>query len=419
VTSQFDTWCAEHAPSTPSEHALLRQEALGVLVASIAAGEITYLDGFESPLSRRIRAFHGSDVMELNSNWIGTPQGWHCPCCGRDKFRLSRLGRQGQVLAKLVIHHDHMGEVLKTAFRTALETFGTQTPQESGFALAERIGKAFAAFEEVLVCEDCNNADTAAKKRVGAPLSFSFTPGQIRGFARARDHAPHDIDATAAARIWQAAKPTYDLRIRLIQEVARAAATDAHWYEPHAADVDPVPVFHWRMLPAIVRDLFGNEALVKALGPPPLKISANLSRWRLAQTPPSRPLPSNFLAMLVSEPNNAKQWNALGDHWQCPVCRRSKVDTVHIKDNRVKFGSHYLRAWGSAATVCTHCKHVVFAIKREVVDAVGGRAGDLDTGAVVTAQEVSSIITPRPHSAHLIDAARAAALVQAVIRRLT
>lgn len=417
--SRFDAWCAEHARFTHEERALLRREALEVLVASVAAGEITYLDGFDSPLSKRIRSFHGSDALELNSNWIGTPQAWLCPCCGRDKFRLSRRGQKRQVLAKLVIHHDHMGEVLKASFRTALETFGTQAPQESGFGLAARIGKAFAAFEEILVCEDCNNADTAAKKLVEAPRSFSFTPGQIRDFVRVRDHAPHEIDGEAVVRIWHAAKPTYEFRIRLIHEVAHAAATNAHWYEPHAADLDPVPVLNWRTLPATVREWISAEGLVKALGPVRAKASANLSRWRLERAARGRSLPSNFLAILFSEPYNAERWNAVDDQWHCPVCRRSKTETVYMKDNRVKFGTHDIRAWGSSPTICLHCSHVVFAIKREVVAAVGCKADYLDTGAVVSANEISSIITPRPNSAHLIDAPRAANLVEAAIRRHT
>ena len=100
-------WCLEHpGPYTLNEEIELRKEAMAALVESVKTGDITSLDGVESPLSERIRARHGVTDFEMNSNWVGSSQDWICPCCGRSKFQVSRVGKKGQILAKLVVHHD-------------------------------------------------------------------------------------------------------------------------------------------------------------------------------------------------------------------------------------------------------------------------------------------------------------------------
>jgi hypothetical protein len=87
---------------------------------------------------------------------------------------------------------------LKAEFHEAFERAGTDVEQIDGQRLVERTGSAFAAYEEVLVCEDCNNADTEAKKQITAPRFFSFSIGQILSFIRSGDHQPHQVDASRA-----------------------------------------------------------------------------------------------------------------------------------------------------------------------------------------------------------------------------
>ncbi|WP_143080834.1 hypothetical protein [Variovorax sp. YR750] len=331
--SRFMKWCIEHpGPYTPSEEIELRKEAMAVLVESVKAGDITSLDGAESPLSERIRAQHGVTDFEMNSNWVGSSQDWICPCCGRSKFQVSRVGKKGQILAKLVIHHDHMGEAMKAAFHSAFEAAGTRVEQIDGGRLVERMGDAFAAYAEVLVCEDCNNADSEAKKLARSPSYFSFSIGQIRRLIRSADHRPHLVEPARAEKVWAEAEPAYKLRMKLISAVARAAATDAHWYEPHARAADPIPVF------GLTRRSFESEIARWAYADPLLrtlgvitKVSApNLSRWRQVAQKPGKQLPANYLAMLRTEESHGRSWEALPEGWCCPVCRRSKNELVYV-----------------------------------------------------------------------------------------
>jgi hypothetical protein len=225
--SRFTKWCIAHQGSyTPLEEIKLRNEAIRVLIESVQAGEITSLDGLGSPLSTQIRNWHGATDFEMNSNWVGSPQDWVCPCCSRSKFQISRIGKQGQILAKLVVHHDHMGEAMKAAFHSAFEASGTHVEQIDGWRLVERLGSGFAAYAEVLVCEDCNNADTEAKKLIGSPEYFSFSIKQIRRFITSCDHSPHQVRQELAELAWDETKHGYKLRMQLIHTVARAAATD-------------------------------------------------------------------------------------------------------------------------------------------------------------------------------------------------
>jgi hypothetical protein len=414
--SRFWEWHNKHHPFAFDES--LRQEALDVLIASVNAGEITSLDGIDSPMSRRIKAFHGCDEIDMNSNWICSSQAWTCPCCGRDKFQISRIGSQRQIVAKLVVHHDHMGDALQTAFYSEFEAAGTNTAQVEGRRLVERMGVAFAAYEEVLVCEDCNNADTKALKLVGKPIFFSFSPGQIRQFIHSRSHSSHEIDVDAAVRLWQAAKPAYELRMKLIHEVAHAAATDSHWYEPYAYTMKPIPILSNRPGDGTILEWVSLTSLCDALGPKPTMKARNLSRWRTVASKPGRDLPKNFLAILLSNDVRAPIWKSMADSWCCPICRRSKRETVYMKDGKIIFNPNPrpARSWPAAPMICGHCTAVLMSLKSEVSEAIGSTPQD--SYSIATPEELAKIIVARPHSPHSIRSAEAAALVAAVTRRL-
>jgi hypothetical protein len=148
--SQFWQWHCENSRLVDQPLQDLRDEAMAVLIDSVNLGEITTLDGVDTPLSQRIRAHHGCTDFEMNSHWVGSSQNWACPCCSRSKFEVSRVGKQGQILAKQVVHHDHMGEALEAAFNEEFEKQKTGLAQADGLRLVQRMGVAFAAYEEVL-----------------------------------------------------------------------------------------------------------------------------------------------------------------------------------------------------------------------------------------------------------------------------
>lgn len=422
--SCFMKWCLEHpGPYTLNEEIELRKEAMAALVESVKTGDITSLDGVESPLSERIRARHGVTDFEMNSNWVGSSQDWICPCCGRSKFQVSRVGKKGQILAKLVVHHDHMGEAMKAAFHSAFEVAGTRVEQIDGWRLVERMGDAFAAYAEVLVCEDCNNADTEAKKIAGSPSYFSFSIGQIRRFISSADHRPHLVEPARAGAVWEEAEPAYKLRMKLIRAVAQAAATDAHWYEPHARATDPIPVFGFarRGVESEIARWAYADPLLRALGANTKVSAPNLSRWRQVTQKPGKMLPANYLAMLRTEESHGRSWEALPEDWCCPICQRSKHELVYVgEQGKVIFAMRLVTgrgAWAPLTRICNHCESTLMSLKWEGAQRAG--KAPKNSYSFVEPMELGKIITARPHSPHLIRTKEAQELLALVVQRIS
>lgn len=158
-----------------------RDAAEELLIAAVADGTYTEIDGAQSPTTTKIRELLGLDrQLEMNSNWALTSQQWRCPCCNRDKSDISRVARTGRIVCKLVVHHDHMKEALKQSFQEEFIRANGHEPSQDGYDLVTRMGGAWAAHADVLVCEDCNNADAKGKRLVNAPRYFSFAPNLIR-----------------------------------------------------------------------------------------------------------------------------------------------------------------------------------------------------------------------------------------------
>jgi rubredoxin len=400
----------------------LSAEALEMVAGAVEAGEITTLDGVRSPLSRRIAAHHGIDMFEMNSNWACSPQSWECPCCQRNKFQVSRPGSKGQILAKLVIHHDHMGEALRVAFLKAFREAGTDTAQIDGSRLVDRMSKAFAAYQEVLLCEDCNNADAKAKKLLGSPSFFSFSASQIRGFIRSSDHRPHEIDSDRAWQMWSSAKDAYELRMRLIADVSYAAATNSHWFEAQPRNSQAIPVFGERKGfsgDSIIEQWVSSESLAVVLGRNTSVTTPNFSRWRTEKALSIRSLPHNFLAILCSNQHHAQAWDALSGDWHCPICKRSKQDTVEVGAGG-KLGINHKGgpgkgAWASVHRFCNHCFSVFSALKREVTQILGVAGHSYDAYAMVSPVDIANIITARANSPHKVKDDLAKQLVDRVV----
>lgn len=58
-------------------------------------------------------------------------------------------------------------------------------------------------FPRTVVCDQCNAADGRAKRKLGLPSDFSFSPLEIRAFVTATPHAPHVVDYEIARRIYE------------------------------------------------------------------------------------------------------------------------------------------------------------------------------------------------------------------------
>ncbi|MCG2583906.1 hypothetical protein [Massilia sp. TS11] len=396
----------------------IRSQALPLLIESVESGELSILDSPNSPVSRAIMRHHSAIKFEMNSNWVLSPQDWCCPCCKRSKLQISRVGQHGQILAKSVVHHDHMDRALRTAFNAQFVAAGTDIEQVDGLELIRRISSAFSAYDEILVCEDCNNADTNAKRLFQLPDVFSFSIGQIATFISVADHLPHRLDQQKIEIAWGAAEPAYGLRMRIVDAVAHAAATDRHWYEPNGKVQERLPMLGSNgLLDPFVLKLFTTDEISDALGAKTAVSTPNMSKWRTEPKRKSKALPKNYLALLLSDQFSAMHWNKVEADWICPICRRKKEELVYVEDKgNVALHLHQVRtkneAWQNISWICNHCSSVLMSLKWELQTHVGKIAGSYD---FVEPHELRKIIIARPHSRHAVDAQLAHTLVTSIL----
>jgi len=420
-------WAQQYRLDHEAE-AAKRTRALELAIQCIKDGTLTLLDGPDSPLSRQIRSHHGLDAFEMNSHWIGAAQDWRCPCCQRSKFEISRTGSKGQILAKLVEHHDHMTEALQDAFNQVFIDTQTNQHTNTGLALVERMAAAFAAYDPVLVCEDCNNADTHAKAVLSQYDKInlkhqSFSIGQIRQFIQPQPHAPHQIDEDKLKNLWATVRPAYKARMELIFQVAKAAVTQDHWYEKYPLDFIPVPTLENRTNRHRTEPGFewlSSEALQRALKKDTISHHSDWRRWRTEQKKTRRPPPENYQAIILSQEGSARKWRELDDDWHCPICARLKHQTVKYQDGKVGFQTHAptsrSKLWRDIPLICMDCCAVVKSMTWELTKGFGVAVEA--TFDSITPDQLRSIITARPYSPPLIDPVKAKALVEDYVRQI-
>ena len=58
-------------------------------------------------------------------------------------------------------------------------------------------------FQEMVICHQCNVADGQAKRKLGLPSDFSFSPFEIAAFITATPHGRHKYDFDVARRLYE------------------------------------------------------------------------------------------------------------------------------------------------------------------------------------------------------------------------
>jgi hypothetical protein len=171
-------------------------------------------DGRWSTLSRRLVRELNADRLDLNENWANVDQSWRCPICGRSKAQIARVIPRGILLARLDEHHDHLHDYMSKELR---KEFGGDWPKKipKGTYEVEHLGsRMIERFERLLVCVDCNAADSYAKNHIpGIHRSFTFRPDEIAKFIRTSANRKHVCDVDAATSIWQAGVEDFSHRI--------------------------------------------------------------------------------------------------------------------------------------------------------------------------------------------------------------
>lgn len=179
-----------------------------------------------------------------NSLFRDAPDDWRCPVCMRPKSSLHRKTSTGKIQSKLVYHHDHFDEF---ASSEVMKIFSDDDLSEGRkvkiLAQARHVIAFVRAFEQTLICEDCNHTEARAKSVVGAPKHFSFGPVDLRWM---RDiGSSSGVNEARLLYLWPKREILLRDREYLFKNYLRKMRDGWAWWEPTPLSDSPG---HWRQL---------------------------------------------------------------------------------------------------------------------------------------------------------------------------
>lgn len=136
------------------------------------------------PTAAEIEAFTGMHCASLYRDAVRT--GWRCPSCKRSPQELVRW----------------------TEIRgpTGRQRFADEHGMGFTISMSRHHCHGSGRFTTTLICGDCNSADGAAKRKLGLPEDWSFSPTEIGRFVAVIPHSGLTrIDFEEALRIYERA----------------------------------------------------------------------------------------------------------------------------------------------------------------------------------------------------------------------
>lgn len=367
------------------------------------------LDGIDSEFSintKELVDLFNAKGAHLNKWWVMTPTYWICPACNRAKSEIVRLNRHEYLSCQLHEHHDHMKDVVKDIFEQISTQMDHQVADEYSERFAIKAAFSLSAYDNTIICSDCNEADKNAKLAVGTHKYFSFSPKEIGEFIICRNNSPHEINELTAQSIWQAGQAIFETRMRFAKNFAEVAATNHNWYQPNQKSA--------KVVESMAKECFRKYGLDNlSYQPEKLLYQTNIyagdfNSWR------TKPRYRNYQRPTPQQINHlsavrGSYWNRYEDNWECPCCKRSKLSCVQPSKNNpwvfeakqaYFFNPETLKQ--DIVTVCNECLKTGTLLARELIQK-HGRTDVISPISLITFDELSSIITAFPHSVHFIN----------------
>jgi rubredoxin len=368
------------------------------------------LDGLDSEFSRASKALveaFSAKGMDLNRWWVCTDVGWICPCCKRRKPEIVRLNQHGYLTGHLHEHHDHMEDFVAREFTRISESKKVVVADLLAKRFVSRTAFAFSAYDSTVICADCNTADAKAKKAVGIPQEFSFSPGEIGSFIRAAPNKEHDIDADKALEAWIACREMFYIRRELVIRVATLAADNEHWYQPSimtARNTERMAQYRMSLYGLKDIDSLNPEKLLHS----PNKFSGSADSWRRATPARSTRKPNDGeLQHLIKM---SEHWPKVNDNWHCAICKRHKLQTIR-KSNTGKwsfvvstakvFHSEIMVSPVTDMVICNDCSNTATLVGKEV-EAISKIPVGI-ASSIIAPGELAKILHSFPNSKHWIN----------------
>lgn len=392
----------------------------------LRSNSLLLVDSQYSQVMVDLKERFGAVGFHLNRWWVMTPADWECPACGRLKPELVRLDKHRRLMGQLHEHHDHMVDLVLERFRHFSVRKETVVADEQAEKFAIRTAFGLSAYDNTVVCADCNHADGKAKQAVGTHKDFSFSPAEIRRIVKPKPNiGPHEIDVAVAKLIWNEGKAVFSKRMHMVDLVAELAASDSHWYQASP--------FSAKRTERAAKNVFaysGLSELARRLGETPEALlydakprKGNLTSWRQKRARKSTKVPTENDIQFMRR-TRGKFWNRLDDNWRCECCRRSKLHCTRPSDGapwvfEVKEKQLYSperECLYEYVKLCEDCSNVARHLAREVLDTAGT---DLrDPSVIIALADLRSIIIPRPHMPHDVDGQRVDAVLPMLTERI-
>lgn len=372
---------------------------------SLAQRDLNGLDSEFTFSTRRLVSLFKADGAHLNKWWVMTPVEWICPCCNRKKSEIVRLNSRNFLTCQLHAHHDHMKEVVKSLF----EEYSTKRNIIVADSLSEKFAIktsfSLSAYDNTIICFDCNKADADAKRLINCHKFFSFSPKEISEFINTFPNREHEINVESVRKVWARVEPTFKVRMNIAKQLAMLAAEKKDWYQPSertAKQTENIATNFFRSNGLLKFDEFEPERLLYNTEP----FKGIASSWRkkknaIAKKPPSL----NEISHLSA--TRGKYWNRYDAKWVCPCCKRNKymcvrasknnkwileikkVPLFHARENEINY---------SVPALCADCVDAAINLGREVLKSAALESAS--PSSAITLYELSLVIIPRPNSMH-------------------
>ncbi|WP_228876693.1 hypothetical protein [Paraburkholderia saeva] len=389
--------------------------------ARVARGQ-SPLDGVMSPLTRMLIERFGADGVDMTSAWSFTPTDWICPSCGRTKADIVRLNSKQRLMCRLVEHHDHMKDLVEREFKLACKAQDVVVADERAKRFADRASQMVSAYDNTIVCDDCNGADAMAKSAANTHKNFSYSPQEIRQFVRPRPNQPHEIDGDEARRIWKSQTETFALRLKIVKRIAMIAATDAHWHQeiPRMQRAEEV----YKNAESIASYNYAPGAHYELAGDKCRPLSDVFDQWRRVVQPKPGSGPSDKDIEYVAKVTSTKFWSRVPDDWCCVTCKRSKRETVRKSKKDWTFllsdPDFYDQPSGypkQRVIACGECGALATNLGKEA-SLTAGISSDQNYGRYLTISELASIVRPQAYGRHNVDNERVDQLMESLVTRV-
>lgn len=364
------------------------------------------LDSEYSLFTKELKEKLNADGVHFNKWWVITPTNWRCPVCERDKSQIVKLNKHNDLSGQLHEHHDHMKDLVKQRFQELSASKKKVVADKLAEKFAVRLSFAFAAYDNTIICSDCNAADMEAKKLIKAHKHFSFAPSDIAEFIIVNNNSEHHIDEKKAKQIWEQQKEIFNIRMDFLDKIADIAAENTHWYKPSeitAKQTEHIANIHFEKygLKKLNRDW--TESLLYKTS----KYNGDMSAWRdklknINVKPPSDGEVAHMAKL------DGKHWDKYDTDWQCPTCLRSKIDCIHKSNKGSWFFTTVNKSflekknfhWCENIEICSECDKVVTLIKKEI-DIL--KKLEWSNHWFLKACELKQIVISKPNAQHKIN----------------